>query len=152
MLEGVRRFSRDLRPSVLDDLGLLAALEWLTNDLAKNFKIAADLKVHGEPHRLSPESEVVLFRIAQEALRNVWKHAAASRADVTLDFAADAIGLTVQDDGKGFKKPQMINDLVGSGKLGLAGMQERIGLLGGELDITSEPGKGTKVRVSIPLG
>jgi len=150
LLQGVRRFSRDLRPSVLDDLGLLPALEWLAADLTRNFGVAAEVRVHGEPMRLPPEAEVVLFRIAQEAMRNVWKHAEAAHADVDLDFGSDAIRLSIRDDGKGFKQPRMISDLVSSGKLGLAGMQERITLLGGTIKISSTPGSGTTVLVQIP--
>lgn len=150
LLHGVRRFSRDLRPSVLDDLGLLPALEWLATDLNHNFNVAAEVRVHGEPMRLPPEAEVVLFRIAQEAMRNVWKHAEASHAEVDLDFGSDAIRLSIRDDGKGFKQPRVISDLVSSGKLGLAGMQERISLLGGTLRISSAPGNGTTVLVQIP--
>ncbi len=150
-LEGVRRFSRDLRPSVLDDLGLLAALEWLTADLTRNFGIASEVRVHGQARRLPAEVEVVLFRIVQEALRNVWKHARARMAVVDLGFQPESISLTVKDDGKGFERPGMIGDLVATGKLGLAGMQERISLLGGHMEIESGVGKGTSISLTIPL-
>jgi len=81
-LQEVRRFSRDLRPSILDDLGLLPALEWVTQDLKNTYLIEVDLKVLGNERRLFPETELLLFRIVQEALRNVAKHAEATRAEV----------------------------------------------------------------------
>ncbi|MBA7628475.1 hypothetical protein ES703_35963 [subsurface metagenome] len=150
ILDEVHRFSQDLRPSVLDDLGLLPALEWLTSDLAKHFGIAIDMAVLGSVRRFSPEIELVLFRIAQEALRNVWKHSGASRAWVTVKFGDDKTVLTVKDDGKGFKLPEKVEDLTVNGKLGLAGMQERTQLIGGKLTLQSEPGKGTTVIAEIP--
>jgi two-component system sensor histidine kinase DegS len=149
-LEGVHRFSQDLRPSLLDDLGLLPALEWLASDLTEHFGIAVDMKVLGSVRRLPPEVESVLFRIAQEALRNVWKHSGTSRAWVTLEFGGDKVVVTVRDEGKGFKLPERREDLAVAGKLGLAGMRERAQLIGGRLKLQSEPGKGTTVTLEVP--
>ncbi len=151
ILDGVHRFSQDLRPSALDDLGLLPALEWLTADLTKHFGIAVEMKVLGSVRRFSPEVELVLFRIAQEALRNVWKHSGTSRAWVTLEFGDDKTVLTIKDDGKGFELPEKIEDLTVAGRLGLAGMQERAQLIGGRLKLESEPGKGTMVTLEVPI-
>jgi len=151
ILKGVRRFSQDLRPSVLDDLGLLPALEWLTSELQRHFGIAIGTAVIGVQRRFSPEAELLMFRIAQEALRNACKHAQASRAWVTVEFGDDKIILTVTDNGKGFELPKRLSDLASSGKLGLAGMEERARLLGGSLTLHSEPGKGTTVTVEVPL-
>ena len=152
ILDGVHRFSQDLRPSVLDDLGLLPALEWLTSDLTKHFGIAIDMEVLGSVRRFTPEIELVLFRIAQEALRNIWKHSEASKAWVTLKFGDDKTVLTVKDNGKGFELTERIDDLTAAGKLGLAGMQERAQLIGGKLTLKSELGKGTTVTAEIPTG
>jgi two-component system sensor histidine kinase DegS len=151
VLDGVHRFSQDLRPSVLDDLGLVPALEWLTSDLTKHFDIAVEMKVEGKVRRLPPEVELVVFRIAQEALRNVWKHSGTSKARVTLKFGDDKAVLTVEDEGKGFKLPARMDDLPVAGKLGLAGMQERAQLIGGKLELKSEPGKGTTVTLEFPV-
>jgi len=151
ILDGVHRFSQDLRPSVLDDLGLLPALEWLTADLTHHFGIAITMGVLGSVHRSPPETELVLFRIAQEALRNVWKHSGASRAWVTVEFADNKTILTVKDNGKGFELPERIGDLASIGKLGLAGMQERARLIGGRLTLQSQPGKGTTVIAEVPI-
>lgn len=151
ILDGVRRFSQDLRPSILDDLGLVPALEWLTSDLTNHFGIAIGIGLFGSPYRLPPDTELVLFRIAQEALRNVWKHSEASRAWVTVEFDEAKTILTVKDNGKGFELPKRVGDLASTGKLGLAGMQERAQLIGGMLTLHSEPGKGTTVAVEVPI-
>jgi two-component system sensor histidine kinase DegS len=150
VLDEVHRFSQDLRPSVLDDLGLLPALEWLTSDLTEHLGIAVEMKVRGTVRRFSPEIELVLFRITQEALRNVWKHSGASRAWVSLEFGDDKAVLTIKDEGKGFRLPERIEDLAVAGKLGLTGMQERAQLIGGRLGIKSAPGKGTTVTLEVP--
>lgn len=151
IIDGVRRFSQDLRPSLLDDLGLLPALEWLTSDLTSHFGVTIDMNVVGAVRRFPPETELVLFRIVQESLRNVWKHAGASRAWVTVEFGDDRTALTVRDDGEGFELPERIEDLALSGKLGLTGMQERAQLIGAKLTIQSEPGKGTAVTAEVPV-
>ena len=149
-LSEVRRFSQDLRPSVLDDLGLLPALKWLVSEHTKHFGIKVDVKVLGTARRFPPETELVLFRIAQETLRNIGKHSKATKAWVTLDFGSDGTILTLKDNGQGFVPPERISDLAAVGKLGLAGMEERVQLIGGKLGITSQLGKGTAVIVEIP--
>jgi signal transduction histidine kinase len=148
-LSEVRRFSQDLRPSVLDDLGLLPALEWLTSELSKHFDMDIEIKVQGAARRFPEETELVMFRIAQESLRNIGKHARSKKAWVTLNFSPEKTVLTIKDKGKGFKPPERLGDLAAMGKLGLAGMQERVQLIGGQLKITSNPGKGTTVIVTV---
>jgi PAS domain S-box-containing protein len=150
ILDGVRRFSQDLRPPVLDDLGLVPALKWLLIALEEQDGIGANTRILGEPRRLPRESELALFRIAQEALNNVRKHSHASAVELTLDFRADSIAMTVADNGNGFELPPATGDLAVSGKLGLIGMQERARLLGGTIDMESKPGEGTKVVVTVP--
>jgi len=149
-LEGVRRFSQDLRPSILDDLGLVPALEWLASDLEQHFGIAVNFDVRGEVSRFAPEVELVLFRIAQEALRNIWKHSGASQAWIGLECLDDSTVLTIGDNGKGFETPEKVAELAPTGKLGLVGMQERARLVGANLTVTSEPGEGTNVTVELP--
>ncbi len=145
----VRRFGRDLRPSVLDDLGLAAAIEWLTEELSGRFSIVARAQILGPQRRLEPEAELALFRIAQEALRNVERHAAASEVTVRLEFAGDCVRLSVRDNGRGFALPTSQNDLVASGRLGLAGMQERAQLVGAELALQTQLGIGTSITVTL---
>jgi signal transduction histidine kinase len=149
-LQSVRRFSQDLRPPVLDDLGFVPAIRGLTRNL-EEAGVETELRVSGSPYRLSPEEELVLFRIAQESLNNVRRHADASRAEVLVSFNHDSVQMVVEDDGQGFDAPNKFIDLVASGKLGLIGMHERARILGGTLRIESEPGEGTSVMVDAPV-
>ncbi len=148
-IQAVRRYSRDLRPSVLDDLGLLPALEMVVEDASHQLPGGARLRVTGTPGRLDGPVELALFRIAQEALRNVEKHGNATSATVEMDFSGDEIRLSVTDDGKGFSTAGNISDLAHTGKLGLLGMKERAELVGGTFELRSDPGKGTQVVVRV---
>jgi len=150
-LQGVRCFSRDLRPSILDDLGLLSVLEWLASDLEGQFGIKADLRVIGTQRRFTPEAELLLFRIIQEAVSNVRRHAEASRVEFTIEFDEGKTRAIIKDNGKGFELPKTLGEFSRSGKLGLAGMEERARLLDGSLIVQSEPGKGTMVIVEAPI-
>lgn len=150
IMEGLRRLSQDLRPPTLDRLGLLPALEWLASDVAKHSGIAVEVKVHGTERRLPAAAELVLFRIAQEALRNVWRHSGATSAQVMVEFDGGKSRVTVKDNGRGFKLPSSMGDLAKDGKLGLAGMVERAQLIGGSLKVESEPGKGTTITIEAP--
>ncbi|GAI53051.1 unnamed protein product, partial [marine sediment metagenome] len=150
-LEGLRRCAQDLRPGILDDLGLIAALEWMTEELVKDYGIDAHLEIVGTEHTLPAEVQLLLFRIAQEALSNIRRHAKASMAVVKLEFGDNKIKMTVSDNGKGLELPTRVEDLAGTGKLGIIGMYERARLLGGTLVVNSELGKGTKVIVESPL-
>jgi signal transduction histidine kinase len=150
-IQAVRRFSRDLRPSVLDDLGLRAAIEMVVEDAGNNLPRGVRLTVTGRERRLDGPLELALFRIAQEALRNVEKHSAATMASVDLDFGGDEITLSVTDNGRGLASAK-IADLIRSGKLGIAGMKERAELVGGALDLQSINGEGTRVVVTVRNG
>ena len=150
VMQGVRRLSQDLRPAALDRLGLLSAFEWLASDMAEYSGIATKISVLGTERRLPEEVELVLFRITQEALRNVWRHSKATQAEVMIEFDDRKTRITVSDNGKGFNLPKTIGDLVRDGKLGLAGMHERARLLGGTLTVQSEPGRGSSMTVELP--
>jgi PAS domain S-box-containing protein len=150
-LETLRRCAQDLRPRILDDLGLVAALEWMTEDMVKSQGIDAYAEVMGVEQTLPVETQLLLFRIVQEALNNIRTHAEASRVVVKLEFGDNRIKMTVSDNGKGFELPERMGDLASVGKLGLAGMQERARLLGGSLKVESELGKGTRVAVEAPV-
>lgn len=150
-LKGVRSYSQDLRPSILDDLGLLPALEWLTEDLERQIGIKAELRVIGSPRRFAPEMELLLFRIVQEAVNNVRRHAKASEVEVAIEFDKGKMTTTVKDNGTGFELPKTLGELSRSGKLGLLGMEERARLLGGSLRVQSERGKGTTVTIEAPV-
>jgi len=150
-LEGIRRFTQELRPPMLDDLGLLAALRWEVNDLEKRAGIETELTVSGTERRYSAEVELIIFRIVQEALRNVEKHAQASKVAVTIEFTEGKTKVSVCDNGKGFELRGGLSDLPRTGKLGLAGMEERVHLLNGSMRIESKPGKGTRVIIEAPI-
>lgn len=150
IVDELRDFSRNLRPSVLDDLGLVAAIRGLVKDLEARSGVGTLLEVEGSERRAHPDIELCLFRIAQEALRNVEQHAAASRVLVTLAYEDRRLLLSVADDGRGFDRAES----PGSGssrRLGLRGMEERALMLGGEFSIAPRPGGGTLVAASVPV-
>jgi PAS domain S-box-containing protein len=151
IMQGVRRLSQDLRPAALDRLGLLSALEWLAADVTEYSGISTKVNVLGNEHRLSEEVELVLFRITQEALRNVWRHSQATEAEIIVEFDESKIRVSISDNGRGFSLPKTITDLARDGKLGLAGMQERAQLIGGTLTVKSEPGRGSIISVELPI-
>ncbi|MBG7617571.1 MAG: sensor histidine kinase, partial [Chloroflexi bacterium] len=148
-LSEVRRFSQDLRPSVLDDLGLIPALEWLLPELGKHFDLLTSLEIKGVVQRFPPETELVLFRIVQESLRNIGKHANATEATLTILNDENNSCFIIKDNGGGFKPPERIGDLAAGGKLGLVGMEERARLIGSILKIDSLPGKGTTITIEV---
>jgi two-component system sensor histidine kinase DegS len=147
----LRRLAQDLRPRILDDMGLVPALEWLADDLTQQDGIEARVRVDGTLPRLSEEGQLLLFRIAQEALRNIGKHSGATQATLFLRAHDDRLEMRVADNGHGFELPKAVGDLAATGKLGLLGMHERARLLGGTLDIHSGPDEGTAVVVELPL-
>jgi len=150
IMQSIRRLSHDLRPAALDRLGLLPALEWLTSDVAEYSGIATKVNVLGTERRQPEEVELALFRIAQEAMRNVWRHSQATKAEITVEFGKSKTKITVRDNGKGFKIPKTMNDLARDGKLGLAGMQERARLIGATLTVQSQSGKGASITIDLP--
>lgn len=139
-LASVRRFARNLRPSVLDDLGLLPALEWLCQQASTPSR----LEVSGNERRLSASVELNIFRLCQEALGNVDKHAEASSAAIRLSFEQNSVQASIMDDGKGFSQ-QQAEAQAKAGHLGLVGLRERVALLGGRLEVTSVEGEGARV-------
>lgn len=149
MTQSVRRFSRNLRPVSLDLLGLVPAIEALTSELRARTGIDGRFSVSGDPRRLSPEAEVAFFRIAQEALRNVERHADAASARVEVGFEEGRVSLRVADDGCGFD-PSTVAQMVLDGRAGLLGLRERARLLGGTLTIESIVGGGTTIITEAP--
>lgn len=151
IMDGVRRMTQDLRPSTLDRLGLLPGLEWLANDMSRYSGIVTKVDMIGQGRRLPPDVELMLFRIAQEALRNVWRHSQATEVEVIAEFHDKKVVVTIKDNGKGFNVPGTVGDLTRDGKLGLTGMHERARLVGGSVTLHSEPGKGTTIVVEVPV-
>jgi two-component system sensor histidine kinase UhpB len=148
-LEEVRKMAVDLRPSTLDDLGLAAALQWYTNDFARRTRSHVRLVAKGLDRRLSDDVEVVVYRIVQEALTNVAKHADAASVDVSVTCSQRAIEATITDDGLGFDVDAIMSSRERG--LGLFGMQERVALVGGTLQMSSQPGRGCCVSMYVPL-
>jgi signal transduction histidine kinase len=152
IVQEVRRFSRNLRPIYLEDLGLIPALEMLTRDTnSANGSLTTSFKVVGAPTRLKPEREIALYRIVQEGLNNVAAHANASRADVTVTFSKSEVAVTIADDGAGFVIPDRPGELAEAGHYGLLGMRERAELADGWLSIESQPGQGTTIEIHLPV-
>ena len=151
LLQGVRRFTSNLRPPLLEELGLPRTLEILGRRIEREESVSVDFKIVGKPSPLLPEVELGLYRLTQESLSNVWRHAQASHVDVTLVYTKDTVKLQVIDDGMGFDAPSDPAELIRTGRLGLMGIYERARLFGGKATIDSKPGKGTIVSIVIPL-
>jgi signal transduction histidine kinase len=148
MGESIRRMVYDLRPAQLDDLGLIPALNFLVDEDRRNYGIEIDLKVTGSRSRLDPLVETVIFRVVQEALTNVARHADVMQAQVVMHYNIHFVQLEIADRGKGFESRMDIPDRPG---YGIAGMRERVESVGGQLWIHSAPGRGTTVKAIIPL-
>jgi len=150
-LDRLRLYAQELRPAILDDLGLEAALQWMADKIITEDWIDVDVHLDMQAHELSHEAQLTLFRIAQEALVNIKRHAQASEVVIRLEAAAGKLTMVITDNGKGFKVPMPLSELGSTDKLGLIGMQERAQLLSGSLNIQSELGKGTAIIVEVPL-
>ncbi len=150
-LRAIRNLSIDLRPSALDDLGLLPALRWYVKEYQKKCSIEVEFHATGFKERLPAEMETALYRIVQECLTNTAKHANAKRVTITLKEETDRVYARITDDGKGFDYEAILKTPGQERGLGLAGMNERAVLLDGKLNIHSTAERGTIIEVSIPL-
>jgi signal transduction histidine kinase len=151
-LQQIRDLSLNLRPSILDDLGLAPALRWFLDRESLADRPKAQLVVDQSlEKRLPPEIELACFRLVQEAITNVLRHARAQQVSVELWQSHSTLHLLIRDDGAGFDAPAMLARAARSGSLGLLGMQERVALVGGQIEILSEPGSGTEIHVRIPI-
>lgn len=149
-LDELRRSVRALRPDLLESRSLPEALTALVRPWSAETGVAVELRSDGDPVSLSPDAELALLRIAQEALSNVRRHAQASRVVVTLSYLDEVVTLDVDDDGVGFAAPEDAERLRRDGGFGLIGMRERLAAAGGALAIESTPGQGTTVAASVP--
>jgi two-component system, NarL family, sensor histidine kinase UhpB len=150
-LRAIRNLSIDLRPSALDDLGLLPALRWYVKEYQKKCSIEVEFHATGFKERLPAEMETALYRIVQECLTNTAKHANARRVSITLKEETDEVYARITDDGQGFDYEALLKTPGQERGLGLAGMNERAVLLDGILNIHATPEQGTIIEVSIPL-
>jgi signal transduction histidine kinase len=151
-LRGVRNVLNDLRPALLDDLGLLPALRSLVAEFGERHGVSASFEGPDALPVLSDEAEVALFRAVQEALSNVSRHAEGAKVHVTLETPAGRVRLRIADEGPGFAGEAVLNRAAASGHLGIAGMRERIGALGGRVDVRSTAGTGVRIEIDIASG
>jgi two-component system sensor histidine kinase UhpB len=150
LLGGLRRIIGALRPIYLEDLGLPSALQMLAEDAAAAGRLEVSFAATGTPRRLANEFEIAIYRIAQEALSNVTRHAQAGHANVKLGFEASRLVLTIEDNGVGFAVPDPDLEPATGSHYGLLGMRERAELIHGRLTVRSAPGSGTSVLLEIP--
>ena len=151
LLDGVHKLIYELRPTLLDDLGLVAATRWLVDSSLRTAGIMVSFKTSGRERRPAPRQETTLFRVIQEAVRNIARHAQASKAEVTLRFKKGTIEVCIRDDGTGFDVKEALSSRDRPRGLGLLGMRERIELIQGNLSIRSQPGGGgTEINIEIP--
>ncbi|HXC01533.1 MAG TPA: sensor histidine kinase [Opitutaceae bacterium] len=149
-VNAVHRFARELRPAVLDDLGLIPALHAYNKNLAARKKIKIKLTAFGGVEALGSAKRTVLFRVAQEALTNVARHAEATQVRMSITQISGAIRMEISDNGKSFQVDKILS-AKNHKRLGLVGMRERVEMVGGSLTIESAPGKGTTVRAEVPF-
>ena len=151
MLREIQRIIHDLRPAILDDLGLVQAIDWYAESRFKSRRIQVSMETAGTEKRLPSEVETVVFRIAQEAVNNIVRHADAENVSITLEFADEAVILQVEDDGKGFDPNALMKRGNGHTGFGLTGIRERASLFGGTASIESRREQGTVITAQIPL-
>ena len=146
-MKDIHNLSLELHPKILDELGLVPAIRWYIKNHLERWGVDSSITASNLDHSLSAKQEICLFRVTQEAITNVVRHAQAQRVDIEISVDAESVYLDVRDDGKGFQ----VDPHRGVECLGLRSMEERVSFLGGQIDITSEPGRGTEISVSIPL-
>ena len=150
ILQQVRRHSLELRPALLDRVGLVPSLELLVNEVNKDKDIKYRLEVTGVDRRTAPDTELASFRIIHEAIRNAQKYSKATEVLVKVQHLGDQLNITVSDNGIGFKVPNALTSFARTGQLGLIGMRERVRALDGNMTIESGRGKGTMISIMIP--
>jgi signal transduction histidine kinase len=148
-IENLRRMISALRPIYLEDLGLVAAMNMLASDTSEKLGSPVEFFRQGKERRLEAPVELALYRIGQEALNNITRHSGATHATIQMSFQADGIKIVIEDNGKGFAVPRSPAEFAPSGHFGLLGMFERVDLIGGEIQVDSNPGKGTRVKVKV---
>jgi signal transduction histidine kinase len=150
-IEQMRQIARNLRPVSLDTEGLFAPLENLCQNFAQRTRLEVQYNIGGEEPPLMGEMRISLYRFVQEALTNVAKHANARRVRVSADGEPGEVRISVTDDGQGFDVPSRLMAVGDSPGIGLLDMRERLELLGGELEIISQPGQGTRLVARVPI-
>ena len=148
-IENLRRTTRALRPAYLEDLGLVTALEMLARETESSSNVKVNFQKQGNEKRLAAPVELALYRMAQEALNNVARHAQATQAELGIHFALEGLEMQISDNGIGFEAPNTPADFAPSGHFGLLGMYERADLIGAQMTIRPTPGKGTQLTIRL---
>jgi signal transduction histidine kinase len=148
-LDEVRQLIRALRPIYLEELGLVPALEMLARETGQGMGISIEFQRLGTERRLDATIELALYRMAQEALSNIARHARATRASLIISFSPTEVGLQVTDNGAGFKLPENPSEYAMHGHYGLLGLHERAELINAAMEIHTAPGEGTRVNVTL---
>ena len=149
-MDQIHEIALDLRPKMLDDLGLVPTLRWYTNRFSKRLNMAVELNTQNMEDRLSSEKETLLYRIAQEALTNIAKHSKAHIVNINLERKTGTVSLSIQDDGEGFDVKKVISSQLHTNRLGLLGIREQVAPYNGQLKIKSKTGKGTTIMIKLP--
>jgi len=151
-LKDVHRFASQLRPAILDELGLIPALSDYAKAYMERKKLDITIDSRGKIEEIDDELKTVLYRIFQESLTNIVKHAQANKVKVNIDYSSDQLSYSIEDDGKGFFPDEVLVNNGDHNGLGLKGIRERMELIGGTFELMSKPNQGTRLRVSIPFG
>lgn len=149
-MDDLRRLSMNLRPSILDNFGLVSGIRWLVNNSNTQSDCRIDVSFEGEEPDMSSLAQVTVFRVVQEAIHNIQRHARARRGAVVVGFEAACLSLAITDDGVGFDPPERLVHLAGEGRLGLIGIEQRVLSAGGIVVVDSRPGGGTRLSARIP--
>lgn len=146
-IQAIKRISTELRPGILDDLGLIAAIEWQVREFEKRCSIKCHLSIDQEDLNIDKEVSIAIFRVLQEGLTNVARHASATEVFISLYKVGDDLCFVINDNGRGIKK----EDIKNPKSFGLIGIRERVHFLGGDFQIVGNPGKGTKIEIKVPF-
>jgi signal transduction histidine kinase len=149
-ITAMRQLSMDLRPAMLDELGLIPTLRWYAQNFSKRLGIDSQFQAIGFEEKLPSQIETAFYRIVQEALNNISKHAEASQVEISLEQKDSTIYASIIDNGRGFDLDKVLHPESPERGFGIIGMQERISFLGGKIDIQSRPGFGTRIHIEVP--
>jgi len=149
-LTAMRQLSMDLRPTMLDELGLIPTLRWYIQNFSNRLNIDSQFQAIGFEEKLPPQIETAFYRIVQEALNNISKHAGATRVEIFFEHRDSTICASITDNGRGFDLDRVSHPESPGRGFGIIGMQERVSLLGGKIDIQSSPGRGTRIHIKVP--
>jgi signal transduction histidine kinase len=151
VIDSLRSLCREMRPDIIDRFGLVDAIELFVHETEERNGLSCEIEISGHAPNMPNDLQIALFRIVQEAINNIRRHAKASQFRLCITFADNSVEIVVKDNGVGFEVPAVIGNFVFNGKLGLVGMIERARLIGGNLSIDSKKGEGTTITVEVPL-